>query len=539
MFGGIDTRARNLMAERRFLEALALWRELGEHWPQHAEGCLGESDTLEALGRPMEALRTLSQGAERFPTDPRPAIGYASLALRQSMGGLALARFERAQEQFPNESEAFLGFAEALESAGDVERALSSLEAVAERFIDNPRTELLLGRLYLRRGDPVTAFARFESATSRRDADCNIYLAAADALTRHGRFTEADQILAKCVERYPDDLSARIAYSRTAEVRKDWPEALCRWKAVRLAFPDALEGYRGIGNALQAAGRMGRKVVVVYGNCQAAFVAQILNHVPSFAERFQFIHVSNETLSGKEAATLPSAVDDAAILWEQHDEREDLAIRAEVRRRVPARCPVVTYPSMNVLSLWPFAWSDSRNEPEPGFPWGRYPWGDRIGQEVANTNGSAGDAFNKYMKLSMLKMPDVETLIARDRDLAERRDGACDVKMADFVFAHFKDEHLFWTWGHVSSLVTGELVRRLCERSKTRLGPLTPDFEFELNRVCELFPGIGEEQLPIHPEVARRLQLKFCRPDTKYSWFNKRWTFKEYMTRYISFDKSW
>ena len=40
-------------------------------------------------------------------------------------------------------------------------------------------------------------------------------------------------------------------------------------------------------------------------------------------------------------------------------------------------------------------------------------------------------------------------------------------------------------------------------------------------------------QTPLHPEVARRLGLDWCDGDTRFAWFGNRWTFREYMLRYI------
>ena len=191
------------------------------------------------------------------------------------------------------------------------------------------------------------------------------------------------------------------------------------------------------------------------------------------------------------------------------------------------------------MAFWPFAWAPAGNSPEPGFPWGRYPWGDRIGLEVAKLNLPADEGFEKYMQLSMEKMPDVLELSRRDRVLAERRDAACDVQIHDFILENLLTQHIFWTWGHTSSTLILELVRRLFAKSQHVLGPLTPQIERELQAAAERHPGIGSEQLPIHPEVVRKLGLLFCTPETRYNWFGQHWTFREYMTRYIALDKSW
>ena len=284
---------------------------------------------------------------------------------------------------------------------------------------------------------------------------------------------------------------------------------------------------------------MKRKIVIIYGNCQANFIAFLLGQSPTLAERFEFSVVINPPPPGPEGLVVPPQAGDAALFWEQYDERAAVAVRDELRSKIPPNCPVVVFPPLAGMAFWPFAWAPPANSPEPGFPWGRYPWGDRIGLEVAKLNLPADEVFEKYMQLSMKKMPDLRELARRDRVLAERRDSACDVQIYDFIQKRYLTQHLFWTWGHTSSNLMLELVWRLFEKSQHVLGEMTPQIERELQAAAERHPAIGVEQLPIHPEVVRRLKLRFCAPETRYNWFGQQWTFQEYMTRYITLDKSW
>ncbi|MDB5092011.1 MAG: hypothetical protein JWO85_112 [Candidatus Eremiobacteraeota bacterium] len=282
-----------------------------------------------------------------------------------------------------------------------------------------------------------------------------------------------------------------------------------------------------------------RKKVLIYGNCQAPLLSLLLNRSPSIAARFEFVTVMNHAAPGGEAEPVPPEADDAVLVWEQYDERNVVPVREELRRRIPAACPVLVYPPLNAMGLWPFAWAESRNAPEPGYPWGRYPWGDRIGLEIAKLDLPADEVFDAYMKRSLEKMPDVVELVHRDRVLGERRDAASDVTIDDYISEHLLTEHMFWTWGHTSSALGLELTRRLFLKSEEVLGPLTPQIEREMAAAAEQYPGIGFEQLPIHPEVVRRLGIAFCDDETRYRWFDQEWTFREYITRYVTFDRSW
>jgi Polysaccharide biosynthesis enzyme WcbI len=282
-----------------------------------------------------------------------------------------------------------------------------------------------------------------------------------------------------------------------------------------------------------------RGTVLVLGNCQAPAISLFLNKSPTVAERFRFVDVLNHAAPGHETLGVPPEAADADLLWMQYDERKTVPIREEVRKTIPERCRIVVFPPLLMMGFWPFAWADPRNAPEPGFPWGRYPWGDRIGLEISKLGLPAEKVFDAYMERSMEKMPDVCELVNRDRTMAERRDAQSDVPMNDYLSKHLLTSHLFWTWGHTSNAPLLELARRLFSASESVLGPLTPEIVREMRTAAVDFHGIGDEELPIHPEVRRRLGLRFCDAGTRYRWFGNRWNFREYITRYITFDRSW
>ena len=199
----------------------------------------------------------------------------------------------------------------------------------------------------------------------------------------------------------------------------------------------------------------------------------------------------------------------ALLIWEQHDQRANLPLRDEVRKRIPAACPVIRYPAVGMNAFWPFRTKDPRNAPEPGFPWGRYPIGDRVALKVAEAGLPGPRAFARYMELSRSAMPDVPHLLALERSVYAQRDATCDIVMSDFVFANVYDVHQFWTHGHLAIRVLSELLRRLLERSRDVLGDLDETARAELEAFPTIFSGQGDAQLSLHPLVIERLGLRF------------------------------
>jgi tetratricopeptide (TPR) repeat protein len=81
-------------------------------------------------------------------------------------------------------------------------------------------------------------------------------LAAAKALVELRRFDEAETILEEAVTQFPNNLWASLQHASLAAQRADWGEALRRWVRFRNRFPNALEVYSGLGQALRELGRV-------------------------------------------------------------------------------------------------------------------------------------------------------------------------------------------------------------------------------------------------------------------------------------------
>lgn len=278
---------------------------------------------------------------------------------------------------------------------------------------------------------------------------------------------------------------------------------------------------------------------MIYGNCQAEFLGLLLSHVPSLTSRFSFVVVPYNVEPGAPLPAIAPEIDRAVLLWEQYNERAGVTLRDRMRERLPGDCRVMRYPALVMTSFWPFIQKDRRSQPEPGYPWGRYPLGDRVAAEVADLGLPPGRAFERYMELSVEKMPDVRQLLARDRTVLAQRDDACEVTIGDYVTENLQSTYQFWARAHLATPVISELLVRLLERSRNVLGDLSEVTRRELRAAGALYPGQGEFQLPIHPLVIERLGLRFADANTKYLWFGNWWTFEEQMTRYIAFDREW
>lgn len=282
------------------------------------------------------------------------------------------------------------------------------------------------------------------------------------------------------------------------------------------------------------------RTVLVYGNCQAPFVARMLASLDDLNGDYRFVFAANNFFPGEtQARPVPDEdLRDVALLLQQHEDRAGNPALLALKSRLPATCPVLTFPSFAAFSLWQFECPEPRGRAEPGYPWKRYPMGDMIGLQVARSGITGELAVAAYMDLSMRKMPDLKNRLQRDIERMHHYDARCDVKLADYVEPAFRREHLFWTAGHMSATAVAELARRIAAVARPVLGGSAERADTCLAAVLD-FDGMGEVQHPIHPVVADVLDLGFCQPDTTYRWYSQNWTFFDYIQRYIGYDTKW
>ena len=278
------------------------------------------------------------------------------------------------------------------------------------------------------------------------------------------------------------------------------------------------------------------RTVLVYGNCQAPFLAHMLSGLDDLNGDYRFVFAPNHAMPGEQqAAAIPEIhLRDVALLLLQHEDSPNPA-SAALRGRLPADCPVVRYPTFLMNCLWPFECPEPRGGAEPGFPWKRYPHGDMIGLQIAQSGLTGSLAVAAYLDLSLRKMPDLQVRLQRDLDRMRHYDAHCDVKLADYVQENFREQHLFWTYGHVSEAGVAELALRVADAARPVLGG-TAQRARQRVEMAMGFGGMGGLQVPIHPIVADALGLRFWEADRHYRWYSQEWTFYDYIARYIGYE---
>lgn len=188
----------------RWAQAAILWALLRDRTPALARAYASGARALLRLGRVAEAEIVLAKARRDLPADADVLEAWADAAVQRGAFEDALLRFRALRQAFPSAPHALVGIVRVLH---DLERMDEADAAYAE-----------LGRE--QSPDPWLARHR------------------AEALTKAGRWAEADAVLCDAVARFPKDLETALHWVMSAQRGPDPEGASNRSDVLRERFRD-------------------------------------------------------------------------------------------------------------------------------------------------------------------------------------------------------------------------------------------------------------------------------------------------------------
>jgi FkbH-like protein len=521
-----------------FARAATLWSEVIRQNPGNADAFVLLIEAYRGLRKFDDAHQVFADAIQLHPDHPGVCFQYAATAESAEDWSEALERWQHALSRFPAYPEPRHGVGVAYLNLGNSSDAELHFFENMQRYPNFIFSGLLYAEVASRSGDWQAAATRLQSLYSTDPDNIEVILRLAVALAQSDSLDAAAATIDAAAVRFPEDARVREHQAMVSARREDWHSVLAQAEAAMQLSDDKP---RGIELAREARRRLGirkPKTLVVYGNCQGAMLHGLANRLKGLSDDFEILEILGHVPEDHAKLDDPR-LENAVLLWEQHDERASVPMRDELRQRVGQNCPRLVYPSLSMFSLWPFNWPDSRSRPElPRFPFGRYPYdGDAVGIEVAKEGLRGEAAFERYMDISQSRLKNLSAQFDRDVEQWRRRDQASDVKMSDYVLKTYRKERTFFTWGHVSGAAVKEIAVQLLAKSGSALGVDTTGWDRE---VRDLQDGVDSFWMPIHPDVAKWHNLEFVSGDNAlYNIHGNNWTFKEFMIKYIEYDESW
>jgi tetratricopeptide (TPR) repeat protein len=267
--------------------------------------------------------------------------------------------------------------------------------------------------------------------------------------------------------------------------------------------------------------------MLVYGNCQGGWLAKALGRDAEIAARYDIVYLSDYHVTPPDhQAVQPGfmAGCDVAV-WQTAAGCKP----PEFVAALPASCRQVRFPTLWLKLLWPTYAVDPRNQPEAGFPWGRYAYGDRLVMKLLQEGVSPEEMPKRYAET------DLNTIVNLDRftemSLAELRfnDRQSDVAIAPFIERTFRARKLFGTVNHPTMRMLQQIYLGV---TAALLGStVAPDAP----PPADAADVLGDTETPLHPQIISHFKLSWAVPGMRWRYFSAFLTMEEYIRAYAAF----
>lgn len=279
---------------------------------------------------------------------------------------------------------------------------------------------------------------------------------------------------------------------------------------------------------------MTRPAIIVYGNCQSDTISTCLRQLPAISERFDVVSIPSfvHPIDGP-AKIDPVDVGRCAALIEQRA----LWHGFPAKDALPRDAVHVDFPVLALNALWPLQAKEARNTAEPDFPFGRYPYGDRLLNRLLARGLGVDGTLEAYLSTSLAAVVDMQRFTAIENERIAALDKICALPFGAWMLSRFRHQQLFWTYNHPTSALLQPLAEAVVELLCRRLGlPVSV-----ADGVAPLFAEGWEPadwlKVALHPEAAAHLGLNWYGDGLLYAHYTHRDVdYAAYWRHQIAFD---
>ena len=217
-------------------QATEIWLTLVGEYPSDALQSPLALRVLMRLHRYDEATEIMRNGQRRHPGDPKFLQGLAQIALAKGDHDQAILLYAQLRKRFPGTMEGYTSVAESLRQRNRLAEAESLAVKAMNQFHREVSPFLEYARVAVLREEWEEALKRWQPVREQFGHVIG-FVGSAQALTRLGRYREAEELLQEARYRFSTDPGPLSEYARVAEAKGDAAEAMRRWKDVLYRFP--------------------------------------------------------------------------------------------------------------------------------------------------------------------------------------------------------------------------------------------------------------------------------------------------------------
>ncbi len=286
--------AKSLSALNRLEEALNVYSEAKQQFPENAYCHTGYAETLRALNRFEEALKVYSEAKRQFPKNAVCHTGYAETLRDLNRLEEAVNVYSEAKRQFPKNAVCHNGYAETLRALNRLEEAVNVYSEAKQQFPEYAVCH--------------TGYAETLRALNRLDEAVKVYSEAkrkfpenavchtgyAETLRDLNRLEEAVNVYSEAKRQFPKNAFCHTGYAETLRDLNRLKEAVNVYSEAKRQFPKNAVCHTGYAETLRDLNRL-EEAVNVYSEAKRQFPKNAVCHT-GYAETLRDLNRLEEAL---------------------------------------------------------------------------------------------------------------------------------------------------------------------------------------------------------------------------------------------------
>ena len=235
--------------------ALDRWRDVTAMFPDDPAPLIQRGRLLRNAGRFEEAEECLAALLRRQPGSVDGLIERAWIAHGQRNWAEALRRWDAVASIAMGRPEGARGAAQCLLELGRPEDAKAVLDPAKRMFPDDLEMASLGGWIAHRLQDYPAADEIWRNVRARFPQSPNGFLGGAATYAASNRVAQAEELLLRAQDRFPDNVAMACEYARLAQQKDDKPALVARWQALMARMPNQPAVIAGLASALGGTGQ--------------------------------------------------------------------------------------------------------------------------------------------------------------------------------------------------------------------------------------------------------------------------------------------
>jgi len=264
--------------------------------------------------------------------------------------------------------------------------------------------------------------------------------------------------------------------------------------------------------------------IVVYGNCQARILAQVLSRDANLAAnakiQHHFVHMTDDQAAdwARQAAEADVFLVQDVGDWQRYRYRET----AELKR-------LIRFPFIYFAALWPFDAHQNQNDDiantlNPSLPDTlRFVFQDALLARLRTEIPDAEQRFRAYEALEYRRPINIKRFFETEVLRLKSMDQRYGLDIGHAIIRDFRRHRLFHTITHPTIHTTLALAHSVCRAASIAFQGLDQDIADEQEWY----------QVPLHPLIIKALQIEWADQNTTYRFHGKALSFEAYYRAYI------